>query len=422
MKHLRDYQQELSIKAARIMKSSSIVYLAMEVRTGKTATAMNVAKIQKAKKVLFLTKKKAIGSIESDYYDFGFKRDFDISVINNESLHNVSDTDFDFIIMDEAHRFGSFPKPSKGAKDFKARFSHLPIVFLSGTPTPESYSQIFNQLWVSDYSPFNKYKNFYQWAKDFVSVKVKYVSYGTCNDYSEANKPMIDDYTKHLFVTFTQKEAGFDTSVNENILMCDIKPSVIDLCNRLSKDLVIEGAKETILAETSVKLMQKLHQMYSGTVKFESGNSAVLDTSKAEFIRNRFIGQKIGIFYKFKAELTAIKTIFGDTITEDIEEFNKTNKNIALQIVSGREGISLKEAQYLVYYNIDFSATSYWQSRDRLTTMERKTNDVYFVFARGGIEEKIYKAVLGKKNYTLSVFKKDYGFQAPNKNYQRIRV
>ena len=84
------------------------------------------------------------------------------------------------------------------------------------------------------------------------------------------------------------------------------------------------------------------------------------------------------------------------------------NKSIALQIVSGREGISLSNAKYLVYYNIDFSALSYWQSRDRLTTMDRLTNDIYWIFSEGGIEDKIYKAVSNKKDYTLNVFKKDY--------------
>jgi hypothetical protein len=60
-----------------------------------------------------------------------------------------------------------------------------------------------------------------------------------------------------------------------------------------------------------------------------------------------------------------------------------------------------------VYYNIDFSATSYWQSRDRMTTKDRLKSDVYWVFSKGGIEDKIYKAVTKKKSYTLTHFKVD---------------
>ncbi|RZJ91601.1 MAG: hypothetical protein EOO20_04770 [Chryseobacterium sp.] len=103
-----------------------------------------------------------------------------------------------------------------------------------------------------------------------------------------------------------------------------------------------------------------------------------------------------------------LKQVYGDQLCTDLDTFNSTNKNIALQIVSGREGISLSKADYLVYINIDFSSLSYWQSRDRLTTMDRKTNDVFWVFAKDGIEDYVYNSVIKKKDYTSSVFKKDF--------------
>ena len=39
--------------------------------------------------------------------------------------------------------------------------------------------------------------------------------------------------------------------------------------------------------------------------------------------------------------------------------------------------------------------------------MDRLKNDVYWVFAKGGIEREIYKAVTKKKDYTLNNFKRD---------------
>jgi hypothetical protein len=179
----------------------------------------------------------------------------------------------------------------------------------------------------------------------------------------------------------------------------------------LEKDLVVEGKDEVILADTPVKLMQKLHQLWSGTVKFESGNSMVIDTTKAKFIKSKFSNNKIGIFYKFKEELSALQQVFGDSLTTELDEFDSTDKNIALQIISGREGISLKNADYLVFYNIDFSATSYWQARDRLSSLKRLSNKIYWVFSKEGIEDKIYKIIKSKKKYTLNIFKKDYGIK-----------
>lgn len=401
---LRDYQERIAQDAVRILKDKGIVYLAMEVRTGKTLTALETARLLGAKRVLFLTKKKAISSIQSDFEQFGF--DFELCVMNDESMHKI---DFipDLVIHDEHHRFGAFPKPGKYTKMFKLKYGHLPMIFLSGTPTPESYSQIFHQFWVSMRTPFRQWPNFYKWANNFVNKTERYLGHGKVTDYSDANKELIDKFIDPYMITFTQADAGFSTKVNEHILTVPMQPRTYEMIDRLKKDLVIQGRDEVILADTGVKLMQKCHQMYSGTVKFESGNSMVLDTSKAEFILKRFKDQKIAIFYKFTAELDMLKGIFWD-LTQDIDEFNSDpRKWIALQIVSGREGINLSSADYLVYLNIDFSAVSYWQSRDRLTTMQRKSNDVYWIFAENGIEHKIYKAVMNKKDYTLQHFKRD---------------
>jgi len=402
---LRDYQTKISAEAVEILRNKKIVYLAMEVRTGKSLTALNTAQLYGAKRVLFLTKKKAISSIQWDYDNFGFT--FDLTIINDESLHLVKG-EFDLIIHDEHHRFGAFPKPNATAKEFKKRFSKLPMIFLSGTPTPESYSQWFHQFWVSDYSPYKNYANFYKWAAEYVDIKEKRLGYGVVKDYSNAKENLIRRSTRPYVITFTQKEAGFTTSVNEMVLECEMQPITYEVIRRLKKDLIVRnGQGQVILGDSGVKMMGKVHQLSSGTCKFEDGTSKVIDDSKARFIKEKFKGEKIAIFYKFKAEWDALLQVFGpDYLTNSVEEFDATNKNIALQILSGREGVSLKNAKYLVYYNIDFSATSYWQSRARLTTKERLNNEVFWIFSKGGIEYDIYKTVQQKKDFTLAIFKK----------------
>jgi len=61
-----------------------------------------------------------------------------------------------------------------------------------------------------------------------------------------------------------------------------------------------------------------------------------------------------------------------------------------------------------VFFNIDFSATSYWQARDRMSTKDRLHNQVYWIFSIDGIESDIYKAVSKKKNYTVRHFKREF--------------
>jgi len=408
MMQLRQYQIEISNKAVDILNKLKIVYLAMEVRTGKTLTALNTAELYKSKKVLFLTKKKAIQSIINDYNNFGFT--FELVVINNESLHLIKDNDFDLLISDEHHRNGAFPKPNKITKLIKERFSKLPMIFLSGTPTPESYSQWYHQFWVSDNTPFIE-KTFYKFANaGYVDVKLKYVGYANVKDYSTLSEKgllYLHILKKEYILSYTQEQSGFNSKVIENVIDVKMNNVTYLIANKLKSDNIFKGNNDLIIADTGVKLMSKLHQIYSGTCILESGKSVILDNSKCKTIESNFINNKIAIFYKFQAEYDLIKQYFNHKITNDLKEFNTTDKWIALQIVSGREGISLKEADYLVYFNIDYSAVSYWQSRDRLTTMERKENNVYWLFSDKGIEKQIYKAVQNKKNFTLSIFKKE---------------
>ena len=404
----RDYQEQIINDGHHILINNRFLYLAMEVRTGKTLTSLGIVDETIAHNVLFITKKKAISSIEADYKTLN--PDFKLTVINYESLHTVmDDCVWHVIICDEAHSMGAFPKPSQRAKlvgDLIRNVQPM-VIFLSGTPTPESYSQMYHQVYGIPNNPFARFPNFYRFADEFVEVKQRKINGLLMNDYSKGKESILEAM-RPFTINYTQKQAGFNAETVEEVLEVELKESTYRLINQLKRDLVVEGKKEIILADTPVKLMMKVHQLCSGTVKFESGASMIVDLTKAEFIKTHFAGKKIGIFYKFKEELNALELVFGDQLTTELSVFEDTDKNIALQIVSGREGISLKMADYLVYYNIDFSATSYWQSKDRMTTKDRLENNVYWIFSKGGIEKDIYKAVTKKKDYTINHFKKEF--------------
>ena len=405
---LRDYQEDIASQGAAVLASRGMLYLSMEVRTGKTLTSLSICDRVKADNVLFLTKKKAMSSIADDCNMLC--PSFVLFIMNYESIHKLPDVKWDVIVCDEAHTMGAFPKPSKRSKQVKELVAknRSKVIFMSGTPTPESFSQMYHQVFVHPNNPFAEYRNFYRFADKHVNVMQRYLGHGMVKDYT-MGRPSIIDAMKPYTISYTQKEAGFIGEIEEEVMYVSMNDSTYNMCRTLKKDLVLTGKDEVVVADTGAKLMQKLHQLFSGTIIFESGNSMVTDTSKAEAIANKFDGKKIGIFYKFKAEFEAIKQVFGkENVTQDVATFDNTDcKVIALQIVSGREGISLRNAEYLVFYNIDFSATSYWQARDRMTTKDRKFNKVYWVFAKGGIEEKIYQTVNKKKDYTLQHFKRD---------------
>ena len=177
----RDYQKQIIDQGVDILKRHKFVYLAMEVRTGKTLTSLGMLdKMMSVNNVLFLTKKKAMSSISKDY-EMMCPASFSLFIINYESIHKAPNIKWDAIVLDEAHGLGAFPKPSKRAKDVKNIITkdNPLVVLMSGTPTPESYSQMYHQVYGIPNNPFKRYSSFYRFCDDYVNVKVKVIN--LCN-------------------------------------------------------------------------------------------------------------------------------------------------------------------------------------------------------------------------------------------------
>ena len=186
------------------------------------------------KNVLFITKKKAISSIEKDYKELAPK--FKLIVINYESLHKAPELKWDMIICDEAHSLGAFPKPNNRAKNVKALIQKTNpyIILLSGTPTPESYSQLYHQVYGIPTNPFREFKNFYRFANTYVNVIEKKINGIHMRDYSRGKEGIINSL-KNYTINFSQTQAGFKTITNETVLAVKMKDSTYELSKKITK-------------------------------------------------------------------------------------------------------------------------------------------------------------------------------------------
>jgi len=405
---LRPHQIQKSNELLNVLKRYKIAYLAGQVRSGKTLTSLNTANLFEAKNVLFITKKKAISSIVSDYKAFNFK--YNLEVVNYESIHKLpNSSNPDLVIYDESHSLSAYPKPSKRTKLCKKLFYDVPCILMSGTPAVESYSQLYHQFFVSKYSPFNKYTNFYKWAKDCVNKKEMKLPTHTVIDYSGAKVNEINKVVKPYFVKMSQKDAGFKTNVTEHIIKVKTPPICAMIANKLMDEKAVEGKTGYILGDAPAKMQSKIHQLVNGHCIIEEANgdtfTRLFSDFKAQYIKQRFKGVKIAIMYYYKAELEILKNVFKSKITTDIYEFNRTKKNLALQCIS-TEGMNVSKADAIVYMNLGFSGKAWLQSRDRLTIKGRKDNNVYLICEDFGMTEKIYKTVREKGNFNSKMFMK----------------
>jgi hypothetical protein len=406
---LRPYQREAADKLVNIVKSQRIAYLSGMVRTGKTMTVLAAVQSIGYASVLIVTKKKAIKSIEMDRDAMGLT-DI-VTVTNYEQLPKFRSRSYGLLIVDEAHGVGAFPKPSKRYRDLQA-IHRSAVLLMSGTPSPESYSQLYHQFALGgSASPWAGYRNFYGWAKEYVRVKQKYVGTGqTVNDYSDADKARIFRDIGHLVVKMTQEQAGFETQIEEHVHRVKMRPITYRLARRIMKDGVIGSPRcRAVVADTGAKVMSKVQQIFGGAVITERHGAVKFDDSKARFVAGRFGDTKHAILYKFTAEGDMLKAAYAGRWTDSPEVFNSTSGMTYIgQVQASREGVNLSSAEHLVFVGIDFAALSYLQGRDRASYLGRTSPpQVHWVFADGGIEPDVYRTVRGKVDYTVQHFKYD---------------
>jgi len=403
---LRPYQQAAADKLVGILKDRRIAYLRGEVRVGKTLTAMDAIQQLGIQRVLILTKKKAIASIEKDRDAYGLTDV--VTVTNYEQAGKLKGQSWGLLVVDEAHGVGAYPKPSKRFKDIRA-MNYGMVLLMSGTPSPESYSQLYHQFALGS-APWGAFRNFYRWADRYVTVRQKYVGTGTqVNDYSQAREADILRDIAPLTVTVTQEQAGFTTHIEEHVHKVTMKPRTYRMARRIMKDGVIgKPGRRVVLADSGAKAMSKLRQLYSGTVITEHHGAVTFDRSKVEYIQRTFTG-KTAILYTFNAEGDMLKSAYHGRWTDSPEAFNSDPSAVFIgQVRASREGVNLSTADDLVFMGVDYAALSYLQGRDRASYLGRdRANRVHWILAAGGIEEKVMKVVKGKEDYTLQHFRHD---------------
>ena len=390
-----DHQIEIADKAFKVLKENALVYLAMEERTGKTLTSILVAEQSKAKKVLIITKKKALEGWDETFRKFDVTKTY--TSINYESLHKLSSKSFDLIIIDEAHsNLSAYPRVGTIWKKVYELTKGKPIIFLSATPSAQTYAQLYHQMKLSSWSPWIKYKTFYDWHRHYGIPKSIFAAGRQIMQYDEVKVDLVEADVQHLFISYTRQELGFKHEPRDVIHYIDLSDNTKKIYNELNKDGVIKSLD--YVADTPMKLLQGLYQLEGGTLKIDDNNSITLSESveKCEYIKNKFGDTRdLVIFYHFKQEEHKLKRAF-------------TNARI-LQATSFAEGVDLSMYKTLVVYSMDFSTARYSQRRARQANMKREEAiDVHYLLVKKAISEQVYETVaVNKTNFIDRYFNRD---------------
>lgn len=340
----------------------------------------------------------------------------DVCIINFEGFSNQKDilenSGFRMVIIDESSKIKS-PKAQITKNLTKFCRAMDSVYLLSGTPAPNSLMEYYPQANIVDPTLFGpswfRFRNTYFFEKGFKWI-------------------LFPEKTEELM----KKIASVSTAVRkEDVLdlpertfnIRDIELSAMEMAayNDMLKTMLLEikNDKTITAANAAVKIM-KLRQVTSGFILDDEKQIHEFGTSKLKALKDLLeeIGNKqVIIWTQFQYEAWQIKKMLGDKIemingtvpqadrTASIERFKS---GILPYLVahprSLGHGITLVNATYAIYYSLDYSYESYYQSCDRIYRFGQKNACTYYhLIAPGTIDEVIYKALDKKGDTTKDV-------------------
>lgn len=380
-----------------VLRSYKLAYLAGEERTGKTLSALMVAKkMSEIDLVIVITKKVALDGWKetSAAYPIGKP----VIVTNYHQMHKVPcPTPNTLIIVDEAHAYvAGYPKRSAMWQHLRQLCKGRFVLFASATPHAQGPIQLFNQLALSDFSPWKRYKNFYQWHDVYGERYTIKIQGRDLNQYDRVDNDRIMAEVKHLFITMTRAQCGFKHEPKDVLHYITLNEVTRSVYNELMENKVVEFYAGLLVCETMSKLRPALHMIEGGVTKIGDTYLQLKNREKIDYILEKFGDtENIVIMYNYIAE--------GHKLAENFK------KAKILHATTYAEGVDLSMYEHLIIYSMNFSTAKHTQRRARQANMLREEQiNVHFLLVKKAVSEQVYKTVaLNKRNFVDSVFEKE---------------
>lgn len=406
MIELRRVQKRIINESIEKLLKYGVVYIAAEMRVGKTLASAYIAEYMtpSGECIFVCTPIKVIKDFMEAFQKLG-ANDKRIVCINAESLHKVVGLNPYFTIIDEAHNYGQIGAMGKRAKQLKEIASRSKyVVLMSGTPTPESEAQIYNQFALTGRGPFAEYKNFYSFAKYYIRPKQKYIGNNkTIIEYTEELTPgAIMDKWRDYKVVAVAEEAGIFTKHNiiiDKVEAPDIVKSVFEQVNKVG---VVEMGEDKVLIKSASHRMHAAITTSGGFLyDSDAGKTYLLSDFKIKHILKKYGDKRTAIFYYYVGHEELLRR---NNIPIGITGDNRPHI-VGLQVLKYSHGVSLKDYKRLVYLQPIYSNKHMIQSMRRADDAENSDADIIFVMSDLGIDEEIYHVVMNKnEKFQLSHF------------------
>lgn len=278
------------------------------------------------------------------------------------------------------------------------------VILLSGTPTGGKYERLWSQLHLLGWKISKKL--FYN----------QYVDY-TWDDSNGFPLMIINGYKNEERLKQKMRDHGC------NFLKTD---EVFDLPEQIHQTVEILTTKE----------YRKFRNADIVTISQDPEITLVGDTVLTKMLYERFLcGQynsfkteamadmiestddRLIIFYNFKAELDIINKIcisanrpvsMVNGSCKDLLAYENFHNSITLvQYQAGAMGLNLQKANKMIFFTPPLSSELFEQAKKRIHRIgQNKTCFYYYLTCKNSIEEKIYRTLAKRKDFTEALFEK----------------
>lgn len=310
---------------------------------------------------------------------------------------------------------------SKRSKFILKKLNPKNVILLSGTPTGGKYEKLWSQLSLLGWN---------------ISKKLFYSQYVDFHYDDNEGFPImiIDGYKNVERLKKKMRDHGCIFMKTED---------VIDLPEQIHNTIKVQTTKEyrkfrkERIITVGGKYVEDCGQSFHGDTKLVGGVELVGDTTLTKMLYERQLcGQynkdklkafedllestndRLIVFYNFTAELDAMKHVC-DTLgrvygqvngsIKDLYAYEEKDDSVTfVQYQAGAMGLNLQKANKIVYFTPPLSSELFEQSKKRIHRVgQQKTCFYYYLTCKGSIEEKIYRTLAMRKDYTDALFESE---------------
>ena len=289
---------------------------------------------------------------------------------------------------------------AKRSKFILKKLKPANVILLSGTPTGGKYERLYSQLkllgWdISKTTYWNTYIDYH--FEDMGGFPVRFI-----DGYKNVDrlKRKMREYGCHFLKTEDVLE------LPEQIFTT-VKIPVSKDYRKFRKDKVVTVDGTQLIGDNTLTKMLYERQLCGqyNKDKLEAFKDLVASTE-----------DRLIVFYNFTSELVELRRELLDRPIsivngqyKDLTNYENCDNSITfIQYQAGAMGLNLQKANKIIYFTPPLSSELYEQSKKRINRIgQNRTCYYYNLTVTGSIEEKIYKTLAMRRDYTEKLFEEE---------------